>query len=82
MADKTPLADSVSAKKVVLGESLVTLDQKLAQEATDQTATLYQTTVLDYVTEWETILTKKRKKKKEREADVYLRKRSKIKLVK
>lgn len=58
LAADTPLADAIAAKKVVLGESLVTHQDKLAaatQIATDH----YQSAVVDYVTEWEAILTKK-----------------------
>ena len=58
LAANTPLADAIAAKKVVLGESLVTHQDKLAaatQVATDH----YQSAVVDYVTEWEAILTKK-----------------------
>ena len=50
LAADTPLADAVAAKKVVLGESMVTLQEKLHQ-ATDAGADNYQTAVIDYVTE-------------------------------
>lgn len=58
MAEKTPLADALSAKKVVLGESLVTLNGKLNQ-ASEQAVTDFQSNVLDYIMEWEAILSKK-----------------------
>ena len=56
MAVNTPLADAVASKKVVLGESLVTHQDKLA---TAQATEAYQTTVVNYVTEWDAILGKK-----------------------
>lgn len=58
MAEGTPLADALASKKVVLGESLVTLDDKLIK-ADQQASDDFQEKVIDYVTEWEAILTKK-----------------------
>lgn len=65
LATNTPLADAVVANKVVLGESLSTLQTKLAavtQQAvveTDDSSSSGTATVVNYVTEWEAILTKK-----------------------
>jgi len=58
IAEGTPLADVLASKKVVLGESLVTLDGKLIK-ADEQASEDYQGKIIDYVTEWEAILTKK-----------------------
>lgn len=58
IAKGTPLEDPLASKKVVLGESLVTLDGKL-NKAGEQASDDYQEKVIDYVTEWEAILTKK-----------------------
>lgn len=58
MSVNSPLEDAVAAKKVVLGESLVTLDAKLIA-ASENASSNYQDTIIDYVTEWEAIVSKK-----------------------
>lgn len=58
MSVNSPIADAVGSDKVVLGESLVTLDTKIVA-ASKAAATHYQESVLDYVVEWEAIVSKK-----------------------
>lgn len=58
------------------------LDQLLLKVQLKYSSYIRTDTQTDEMIAVETILTKKRKKKKEREADVYLRRRSKIKLTK
>ena len=59
LTENSPLQDAVACTTVVSGaESLVTLETKL-KRAASESANLYQSTILEYVVEWEAIVTKK-----------------------